>query len=152
MINPSDSRAWPRGKAHDLCINKFPRMENISIPREIAERLDLPIPSKLVYGMLHYWQGRWARLRLYEVAGVIGITPDTARKHLRILEKEGLIERRQRVLRSSKGSGMATITHYRTRPVPKRPRGSKQPVAMRSPLDKFDQQFEEFFNEVDLDS
>lgn len=147
--NERNSREWTREDAHEATVDLFPNITTAPIPREVLERLDLNPSCKLLYGALAAWRG-WVYLRLYQVAGLVGMNPQQARINLRKLEKEGLILRNTR-MRPNRAGQMASVTRYKVVPPPKRPR-DKTPTPLKGPIKNINEKFKEYFSEIDLDS
>lgn len=146
---PSNSLLWTKAEAHDRTVDLFPRLTSITIPREVAERLDIPQNAKLLYGAIAAWNG-WVRLRIYQVAGIVGINPRMARENLKVLEEKGLLEIKKHCTRKKSGE-LVTVSRYRAVPPPRQPR-DMTPAPLKGPIKNINERFKEYFHEIDIDS
>lgn len=98
---------FTQNEAHDLMFDRLPDVREFVIPREVMERIDLPMSAKLIYGVLNAFPSgcRW---RQSEIAGLCGISTATLGTSLMVLEDRGLLKRE----REKKHNGNMPSAYY----------------------------------------
>lgn len=128
----------PVAELHEKMWNRFPGISIYRIPREVADRVDISLAAKIVYGFFANFP-----LGIYvsraEVGGMCGLSTYQASGAIYDLVQQGLLEQRARHFKSLKGYYFSLYTFYKVIPPPKRLRKKEMPRFMYSKLDDLEE-------------
>lgn len=128
--------------------DRLPNITQYRIPREVADRVDIDLSAKIIYGLLSNFTAG-IRMKQSEIAGMCGLTMNAVAQGVCDLKAAGLLKSKAIFYRSKTGAIRQAPMWYRVVCPPKRSIRSEAPSWAKSDISDLQEILDAYFNDVE---
>lgn len=142
--NPS-GHAFTIAEANEAMFNKWPKIKEITIPREVLDMYDLRPHDKLLYGLIYSRPNHKCQISFFSISGILAIGPDAIKRSIKRLVQKGLLEKKTM-------NFVSTVRRapnlYVAKVPPRRFIGKTEPSYTKSNIDNLEENINDYFDEI----